>query len=55
MAVVPHPPYSPDPAPCNFFFLPKMKSMLQGRRFRDVSENQELSLTALSAIQKGHF
>jgi hypothetical protein len=29
MAVVPHPPYSADPAPCNFFF-PKMQSIFKG-------------------------
>jgi hypothetical protein len=29
--------------------------MLQGRLFQDVSENHKQSLTALSAIQKGHF
>jgi hypothetical protein len=25
MAVFPHPPYSPDLAPCDFFIFPKMK------------------------------
>jgi hypothetical protein len=32
MAVVPHPPYSPDLAPCDFFLLPRMKSKPKGRR-----------------------
>jgi hypothetical protein len=26
MAVVPHPPYSPDLAPCDFFLFPKMET-----------------------------
>jgi hypothetical protein len=30
MAVVPHPMYSPDLAPCDFFLLPKMKIKLKG-------------------------
>jgi len=34
MSVVPHPPYSPDLAPCDFFLFPKLKMKLKGRRFR---------------------
>ncbi|KAJ7344747.1 hypothetical protein JRQ81_000697 [Phrynocephalus forsythii] len=30
-----HPPYSPDPAPSDFFPLPEMKKPLHGRRFDD--------------------
>jgi hypothetical protein len=33
MVVLPHPPYSPDLAPCDFFLFPKMKLKLKGRRF----------------------
>ena len=33
MTVVPHPPYSPNLAPCDFFLFPKMKMKLKGRRF----------------------
>jgi len=39
MAVIPHPPYSPDLAPCDFFLFPKMKLKLKGRRF-DTNEVQ---------------
>jgi hypothetical protein len=38
MAVVPHPSYSPDLAPWDFFLFPRMKSKLKGRRFQDVTE-----------------
>jgi hypothetical protein len=31
MAVIPHPPYSPDLAPYDFFLLPKMKLKLKRR------------------------
>jgi hypothetical protein len=40
MAVIPHPPYSPDLAPCDFFLFPKMKLKLKGRRFDTIEEIQ---------------
>jgi hypothetical protein len=52
MAVVPHPPYSPDLAPCDFFLFPRTKSKLKVRRFQDVTAIQEQSLTVLHAIPK---
>jgi hypothetical protein len=55
MALVPHPPYSPDLAPCDFFWFPTMTSKLKVRRFRDYNEIQELSLTVLHAIPKSQF
>jgi hypothetical protein len=36
MAVIPHPPYSHDLAPCDFFLIPKMKMKLKGLRFDTV-------------------
>jgi hypothetical protein len=38
MAVIPHPPYSPDLAPCDFVLFPKMKLKLKGRGFDDIEE-----------------
>jgi hypothetical protein len=32
MVIVPHPPYSPDLAPCDFSLFPKLKMKLKGRR-----------------------
>jgi hypothetical protein len=55
MAVVPHPPYSPNLAPCDFFLFPRMKSKLKGRRFQDVTEIQKQSLTVLYAIPESQF
>jgi hypothetical protein len=40
MAVFPHPPYSPDLAPCDFFLFPKMKLKLKGHRFDTIEEIQ---------------
>ncbi len=31
--MVPHPPYSPDLAPCDFSIFPLLKSKLRGQRF----------------------
>jgi hypothetical protein len=33
--VVPHPPYLPDLALCDFFLFPRLKSTLKGKRFQD--------------------
>ena len=32
VTVLPHPPYSPDLAPCDFFLFPKWKSFLAGQK-----------------------
>jgi hypothetical protein len=39
-ADIPHPLYSPDLAPCNFFLFPKMKLKLKGRQFDTIEEIQ---------------
>jgi histone-lysine N-methyltransferase SETMAR len=36
--LMPHPPYSPDLAPCDFWLFRKLKKFLRGKRFR--SENE---------------
>ncbi|PNF23144.1 hypothetical protein B7P43_G06679 [Cryptotermes secundus] len=55
MAVVPHPPYSPDLAPCDFFLFPKMKIKLKGRRFDTVEEIQVETQTVLNTLTKKDF
>jgi len=40
MTTVPHPTYSLDLAPCDFYVLPKMKLWLKGRRFISIEEIQ---------------
>ena len=32
MTVIPHPPYSPNLAPCDFFLFPCMKCQMKGKR-----------------------
>jgi hypothetical protein len=38
MVIIPHPPYLPDLAPCDFALFPKMKVKLKGRHFETVSD-----------------
>ena len=40
-SVVPHPPYTPDLTPADFFLFPKLKTTLKGRRFQTIAEIQE--------------
>jgi hypothetical protein len=46
MAVFPHPSYSPDLAPCDFFLFPKMKLKLKGCWFDNIEEIQAESQSA---------
>jgi hypothetical protein len=50
MASIPHPLYSPDLAPCDFFLFPKMKLKLKGHRFDKVEEIQAESQRVLDTV-----
>jgi hypothetical protein len=52
ITVVPHPPYSPDLAACDFFLFPRLKSTLKSKRFQDVAEIQLNTTRQLQAIPK---
>jgi len=55
ITVIPHPPDSPDLAPCEFFLFPKMKLWLKGRRFgstEEITQNRKrLSTLTLENFQ----
>jgi hypothetical protein len=55
MVIVPHPPYSPDLAPCDSALLPKLKMKLKGRRFEKVSDIQRESQAVLDSIKENDF
>ena len=55
MTVVPHPPYSPNLAPCAFFLFPKLKLQMKGRRFDTNDEIQDESQWVLDTIPKRDF
>jgi hypothetical protein len=46
----PHPSFSPDLAPCNFFLFPRMKGQKKGKRFADVREVKKKMLEDLNYI-----
>jgi hypothetical protein len=53
MAVIPHPPHSPDLTPCDFFLFPNMKLKLEICRFGTVEEIQAESQRVLDTDRKG--
>ena len=55
MTVVPHPPYSPDLAPCDFFLFPKLKMKLKGRRFPTAEEIQAESQAVVNTLRENGF
>jgi len=53
--VVPHPPYSLDLAPCDFFLFLTMKKTLKGNRFATMEEVKTASQEALNNIKLQRF
>jgi hypothetical protein len=53
MAVIAHPPYSPDLTPCDFFLFPKIKLKLKGCRFDTTEEIQAESPRLIDTDRKG--
>jgi hypothetical protein len=53
MTVIPHPPYSPDLAPCDIYLFIKMKLELKGRQFDTIEEIQAELPSALHYDRKG--
>jgi hypothetical protein len=50
MAIIPHPLYSPDLAPCDFFLFPYMNFKLKGHRFDTIEEIQTESQSVLDTV-----
>jgi hypothetical protein len=55
MVVIPHPPYSPDLAPCDLFRFPKIKLKLKGCRFYTIEEIQAESQRVLDTLTEKDF
>jgi hypothetical protein len=55
MAVIPHPPYGPDLAPCDFFLFPKIKLNQEGCRFDANEEIRAESLRVLGTLTEKDF
>jgi transposase len=52
---MPHPPYSPDLAPADFFLFPKLKTTFKGRCFQTIEEIQKNAIRELCAITESAF
>jgi hypothetical protein len=55
MLSLPHPPYSPDLAPADFFLFPKRKMRLKGRRFHSVADIQRKSQKVIDLLTQNDF
>jgi len=55
VAVLHHPPYTPDLAPADYFLFPKLKFSLKGQRFQTVEEIQSAVTRELNNISKTAF
>jgi len=53
--LIPHPPYSPDLAPCDFFLFPKMKFKPKGRRFDTIEDIQAEKQNVLDTLTEKNF
>jgi hypothetical protein len=54
--VIPHPPYLPDIAPCDFFLFPKMKfKLLNGWQFDSTEEIQTKSQNVMKTLTRNNF
>jgi len=54
-SLVPHPPYSSDLAPADFFLFLKLKTTLKGRCLQTIEEIQENATRELHTITESAF
>ena len=52
---VPHPPYGPDLAPCDFFSFPKLIVKLRGCRYETIEEMKEAMMKVIDAFTQEDF
>ena len=52
---LPHPPYPPDLAPCDFFLFPQLKKTMKGCRFDYTEETEANATRQLRAITKSDY
>jgi len=53
--VVPHPPYSPDLAPSDFWLFPELKEVLKGQHFSSDAKVEAAVLKWISSQQETFF
>ena len=52
---VPHPPYSPDLAPCDFWLFLKLKENLRGCRYETIEEIKEAVTKVIDTLTQENF
>ena len=52
---VPHPPYSPDLVPCDFWLFSKLKENLRGSRFETIEEMEEAVMRVVDTFTLEDF
>jgi len=55
ITVMPHPPYSPDLVPCDFFLFQKAKSAMKGHHFETTEDIQRSVTQALNDNPQAAF
>ena len=55
MTTVPHPAYSPDLVPCDFYMFPKLKLRVKGWHFLSTEEIQAQSQRVLNTLTRADF
>lgn len=53
--ILPHPPYSPDLAPCDFFLFPKLKKELKNKKYDKVENLARGVQAVVSNISKEEY
>jgi len=53
--LLPHPPYSPDLAPCDFFLFPNLKKSLAGQKFASNEEVVAVTEAYFADLEKTYF
>ena len=53
--ILPHPPYSPDLTPCDFFLLPKIKKELKNKKYNKVENFARAVQAITSSIPKEEY
>ena len=52
---VPHPPFSPDLAPCGFWLFPKLKEKLRGCHYETIEEMKEAVRKVIDTLTQEDF
>jgi len=55
ITVCPHPPYSLDLAPCDFWLFPKVKMTMKGKRFESIQDVEAVTTVQLKTLMKEDF